>query len=270
MATNNELTLDALEPFVGIFDSGAGGISVLGELMRELPAEDFVYFGDSAYNPYGEKPCTWIVQRSREICETLVQAGAKAIVVACNTATAAAAHVLRDEFSNVPIIGVEPALKPATEATGIKRILVMATPLTLHQDKYQKLTETYQGDHQVVSIECPGLAARIEQGHLDAPDLTDLVRSLVGAYRDQIDAVVLGCTHYAFITPVIKNVVGDLPFFDGAQGTARQLRRRLEENDLLASSEHTGSVRFFTSGPQEESLALYDDFYRVVTNASCR
>lgn len=260
--------ITAKRPYVGIFDSGAGGISVLGALCHELPAEDFVYFGDTAYTPYGEKPSEWVVKRSLDIAHAFVDSGAKALVIACNTATAVAAEELRQQFASLPVIGIEPALKPATQTPGMQRILVMATPITLHQSKYHKLQHDWSGSCQVESVECPGLAARIEQGNLQGADLLAQVDSLVGSYKGQVDGVVLGCTHYAFIAPVIRQVLGNVTLFDGACGTARQLHRKLEEANLLASTQEDGSVVFETSGASESTLALYKEFFALATDSS--
>ena len=250
--------------FVGVFDSGAGGLSVLARLCDELPCEDFVYYGDSANAPYGEKPREWIVRRSRAIVDRFLDEGAKAIVIACNTATSAAAAELRAQYAHVPIIGVEPALKPATLAQGARRILVMATPITLRLDKYQQLAERWGSGHVVIDAPCPGLAARIEQGDLEAPDMFELVESLVGRYRGQVDAVVLGCTHYPFAARAIREVLGDVPLFDGAEGTARQLHRRLSERGLVTRSAKPGSVDFRSSDPDVKTLVLYRDLFESV------
>ena len=248
---------------VGVFDSGVGGISVLRQLVATLPHENFFYFGDSAHAPYGEKDRDWVLRRSRDIVDELLENGAKAIVIACNTATSVAAATLRAEYAHVPIIGVEPALKPATLAENAGRILVMATPITLRLDKYQQLAEKWGGGHEVISVPCPGLAARIEQGDLDAPDLRDLLERLVGPYAGAVDSVVLGCTHYAFAARQIRNVVGDVPLFDGALGTALQLKRKLAERGLLTRSCEAGQVEFASSRPTPEELALYRRFFEA-------
>ncbi len=244
--------------FIGVFDSGAGGVSVLSRLVEELPCEDFAYFGDSANAPYGEKPREWIVRRSRDIVDELIGEGAKAIVIACNTATSAAAAELRADYAHIPIIGVEPALKPACAAA--ERILVMATPITLRLDKYQQLAEKWGGGHVVIDAPCPGLAARIEQGDLDAPDVVELVASLVGRYRGEVDAVVLGCTHYPLVSSAIRTVLGEIPLFDGAEGTARQLHRRLAERDLLTKSDDSGEISFRSSDDDPAAVDLYRRF----------
>lgn len=249
--------------YIGVFDSGVGGISVLRELVATLPNEDFVYYGDSANAPYGEKSRDQVMRLSRSIVDRLLDEGAKAIVIACNTATSAAAAELRADYAHVPIIGVEPALKPATLAPDVERILVMATPITLRLDKYQQLAEKWGGAHEVISAPCPGLAARIEKGNLDAPDLHELIKELVGNYAGKVDGVVLGCTHYAFVAKQIREVVGDVPLFDGAHGTALQLQRKLAERGLSTKSGEPGAVEFLSSKQGDDEIALYRRFFEM-------
>ncbi len=247
--------------YVGVFDSGVGGISVLRQLAATLPAENFVYFGDSANAPYGEKTRDQVARMSRDIVDRLLDEGAKAIVIACNTATSVAAASLRADYAHVPIIGVEPALKPATEQPGVKRILVMATPITLRLDKYQLLAEKWGSGHEVIDAPCPGLAARIEKGDLESPDIYELLEDLVGSYAGAVDAVVLGCTHYPFIARQIREVVGDVPLFDGAYGTALQLQRKLAERGLTTKSSGRGTVEFLSSKPGKDEIELYRSFF---------
>lgn len=249
--------------YVGVFDSGVGGISVLRQLAQTMPHEDFLFFGDSANAPYGEKSRDWVLRRSRGIVDDLLESGCKAVVIACNTATSAAVATLRADYAHVPIIGVEPALKPAAQYPGVCRIAVMATPITLRLDKYQQLAEKWGGGHEVIDVPCPGLAARIEQGNLDGADLIDLLESLIGDCRGNVDAVVLGCTHYPFVANQIRQVVGDVPLFDGALGTARQLERKLAERGLLTKSKEPGNVEFRSSKDTQEELALYRRFFEM-------
>lgn len=247
--------------YVGVFDSGVGGISVLRQLAVTLPHEDFLYYGDSANAPYGEKSRDWVLRRSGDIVDELLGQGAKAIVIACNTATSVAAATLRAEYAHVPIIGVEPALKPATLAEKAGRILVMATPITLRLDKYQQLAERWGTGHEVIPVPCPGLAARIEQGDLSAPDVYELLESLIGEYAGTVDSAVLGCTHYAFIARQIRDVIGDVPLFDGALGTALQLERKLAERGLFTKSNDLGNVVFASSSTQPGEVDLYRRFF---------
>lgn len=249
--------------YVGVFDSGVGGISVLKELVRALPDENFVFYGDSANAPYGEKTRDQVLRRSRDIVNFLLNKGAKAIVIACNTATSAAAPTLRNDYAHVPIIGVEPALKPATLVDENKRILVMATPITLRLDKYQQLAEKWGTGREVIDAPCPGLAARIERGHLEDHDVVSLLEQLVGGYRGEVDAVVLGCTHYSFVAQQILQVLGDVRLYDGALGTARQLERKLAERGLLTKSSGAGVVKFLSSKDTPEEIELYQSFYSM-------
>lgn len=248
--------------FIGVFDSGVGGISVLKSLVTELPNENFRYFGDSANAPYGEKTEEEVAALSHAIVERFIADGAKAIVIACNTATSAAAPSLRAAYPDLPIIGIEPALKPATEAPDHGRILVMATDITLRLDKYHELAETYGRDCEVISVPCPGLAGRIEHGHLDESDLVEMIRSYVGSFAGTVGSVVLGCTHYPFVRRQITEVLGpEVKFYDGGAGTARQLRSRLGSKDLLAPVDHVGEVDFASSKDTPEEIALYRDFF---------
>ena len=245
--------------FVGVMDSGLGGISVLRELVRVLPHEDFRFFGDSAHNPYGEKTDEQVRALTGGIVGRMVDDGAKAVVIACNTATSAAAASLRSQY-DLPIIGVEPALKPACEALPGGRILVMATPVTLRLDKFQQLEHEFDHTCDIVPVPCAGLASRIEQGDLDAPDLHELLESLVGPYAGAVDGVVLGCTHYPFVRRQIAEVLGDVRFFDGAAGTARQTRRLLAARDELRESGE-GEVTLQSSIDTPEEIALYRRFF---------
>ena len=250
--------------FVGVLDSGVGGISVLRALVRELPHEDFRFFGDSANAPYGEKDEATVLSLTRGIVERLLDDGAKAIVIACNTATSVAAEALRAAHPDVPIVGIEPALKPAAEAFPHGRILVMATEVTLRLDKYHELARAWGGECEVISVPCPGLAARIERGELGAPDLTETIRALVGEHAGAVDAVVLGCTHYPFVRRQIAEVLGkDVRFFDGGAGTARQLRARLADAGLLSERDRPGRVTFASSLDTPEELALYQRFFSL-------
>ena len=250
--------------FVGVFDSGVGGISVLRSLVAELPHEDFRFFGDSANAPYGEKTEAQVLDLSRAIVEHFLADGAKAIVIACNTATSVSAATLRAAHPDVPIVGIEPALKPAARAFPRGRILVMATEMTLHLDKYHELARAWGGECEVVPVPCPGLAARIEHGNLGAPDLAEMIEGLVGSYSGEVDAVVLGCTHYPFVRAQIERVLGPgVAFFDGGAGTARQLRARLTDEGLLAADGHLGAVSFASSLDTPDELALYRRFFSM-------
>lgn len=257
------------ENYVGVFDSGVGGLSVLQELVRQLPYENFYYFGDSLHAPYGEKPLRLIRKYSMAIADHMVEEGCKSIVIACNTATSASAPKIRAKYdADIPILGMEPALKPAAEKEHHGRVLVMATPATLKLEKYQKLSHRLEGEAEFIPVMCRGLAGRIEQGNLDAPDLLDLLRSLIGDYAGKVDGIVLGCTHYPFIKKQIRTIMGDVPLFDGGAGTARQLRRRLLQHNILAPEDEAagaarGKVVLDSSLKTPEAQEIYETLYHT-------
>jgi len=231
---------------IGIFDSGVGGISVLKCAKALLPNEDFIYYGDTAHAPYGTKPVDEVMEYVRNVVNELLQRGAKAIVIACNTATSVAAAQLRQELS-LPIIGMEPALKPASQSKPNGLILTLATPVTLRLPKFQHLMELY-GQH-CTPVPCPGLMDLVEAGYLQGPEVEALLTQLLSPFRDQkIDAVVLGCTHYVFLRETVKKLLPETKVFDGNEGTVRQLRRRLEEENLLNKKNHQGQIKLLTSG----------------------
>ena len=183
-------------------------------------------------------------------------------MIACNTATSAAGPSLRAAYPDLPIIGIEPALKPATEAPDHGRILVMATDITLSLDKYHELAETYGKGCEVISVPCPGLAGRIEHGDLEASDLVEMIRGYVGSFAGTVGSVVLGCTHYPFVRRQIAEVLGDgVKFYDGGAGTARQLRKRLTDRGLLAPEGHAGAVELASSKDTAAELELYREFF---------
>lgn len=249
------------EGFVGVFDSGVGGISVLQHLVRELPNEDFRFFGDSANAPYGGKTPEEVYRLSEAIAERMIADGAKALVIACNTATSAAAAQLRAHYPELPIVGVEPALKPAVLAPGTGKVLVMATEVTLALDKFQRLADRWATGVGIETVACTGLVEFVERGELEGPRIEALLEGLVGHLRGEVDRVVLGCTHYPFARGAIAKVLGDVRFFDGGAGTARQLRRLLEQDDLLRDASHEGDVSFSSSIDTPEEQALYQRLY---------
>ena len=242
-----------------VFDSGAGGISVLREITRLLPHEDIVYFGDSANAPYGSRTEEEVRELTLSAIRHFVDEGVKACVIACNTATSAAAPLLRSTFS-IPIIGVEPAVKPAVLA-GHRRILVMATEMTLRLEKFHRLAEKYGKGAEIIPVPGIGVVEEIESGRTDTPEFHELLENLLGRYRGRVDAVVLGCTHYPFIRRQIAEVLGNIPFYDGGAGTARELKRRLDENGILSARDRDGRVIFLSSRNTPEEIALYRKSY---------
>jgi len=239
---------------IGFFDSGLGGISVLQQTRMLLPGEDYLYFGDSLHAPYGVRPVEEVEALSTRAAELLLGMGAKAIVIACNTATSAAAAVLRQKYPEVPIIGIEPALKPAVERHPGGRILVMATAMTLKEQKFHDLWTQFDGQAEIIPVPCSGLMEFVERGILDGDELEAfLLEKLSPFTKVPVDAVVLGCTHYPFLRPVLRRILGQrTEILDGADGVARQLRRQLEQADGLRASSAEGQVRFLNSlsGPE--------------------
>lgn len=242
---------------IGVFDSGLGGISVLRACADLLPQEDFLYFGDSANAPYGERSLEEVRALSMAAADQLLKQGVKALVVACNTATSSAIVLLRQTHPELPIIGIEPAVKPAAQGGSGSAVLVMATPLTIREDKYQKLAASFCDLADVISLPCPGLAERIEQGHFEDETLDAYLQDLFRPYRDRdVEYIVLGCTHYPFIRRAIaKNFGRPVTIIDGSQGTARQLRRQLQARGWLTRRTRPGKIAFQNSDPEKIALS---------------
>lgn len=246
------------EDYIGVFDSGVGGISVLQAIHAMMPGENLYFFGDSKNAPYGEKTLEEVQQLTlKAIAHMKEKKNLKAIVIACNTATSAAVTLLRDKYTDIPVIGIEPALKPAVLAKKNSCILVMATANTLRLDKFHQLAERYDKSATIIPVPCYGLAKRIEQGHLENHDLIDLLDDLIGPYKGKIDSVVLGCTHYPFVKKQIAEVLGDIPMFDGAYGTSKHLRHCLQEKNCLNNQEE-GKILYDSS--KVEEIPLYQSF----------
>lgn len=234
---------------IAVFDSGVGGVSVLRELIKIMPSEDYIYMGDSKNAPYGTRPKEEVRKLTIACAENLFSQGAKGLVVACNTATSAAVRVLRETYPQIPIVGIEPAVKPAVLCMEYPRVLVLATPMTIREEKFHHLMERYENEAEIIPLPCPGLMDFIERGDLDGEDLHSYLKDLLYSYSDnQVDAAVLGCTHYPFVKRQIQRVLGDrVKIFDGGEGTAREMRRRLGEKGLLQSSDRHGVIKFENS-----------------------
>ena len=238
---------------IAVFDSGVGGISVLKSLVKVMPNEDFIYYGDSANAPYGTK--------TLEQVRALTCEHAKGLVVACNTATSAAVRILREQYPDVPIVGIEPAVKPAMLFMENPRVLVMATPMTIREEKLKKLMDRYRHLGEIIPLPCPGLMNFVERGDLYGDDVRQYLEELLYSYsHGEIDAVVLGCTHYPFVRKMIQEVLGDrVRVFDGGNGTAREMKRRLAEKGLLTDSTAAGIVDFqnsLTGQSHEDKIQL--------------
>ena len=230
---------------IGVFDSGVGGVSVLRELVRLMPQEHYLYFGDSANAPYGEKTTEQVRQLTMAAAERLIKRGVKALVVACNTATSAAIHVLREKYPDMVVIGIEPALKVAADRFPKGNIGVMATSVTLREEKFQHQTERFP-DARIYPIPAPGLVEKIEGGLLKDKQTYELLEKLLLPYQGRLDALVLGCTHYPFAAALIGDILGpETVLLDGGAGTARQTKRCLEAAGLL--HEGRGSITIESS-----------------------
>jgi glutamate racemase len=240
---------------IAVFDSGVGGITVLKHIHALLPHEQLLYVADSKYAPYGNKTPAEIQARCFEIADFLITRNAKALVVACNTATAAAIDALRAKY-DLPIIGMEPAVKPAAEASKNGIIGVLATVGTLKSAQFAALLENYGRNVEVVTQACVGLVECIERGELNNDSTLKLIQQYCTPLLDAgADTIVLGCTHYPFVRPLIEQVVGpDITLIDTGAAVAKHLQRRLEELGLLAKlSNQTANVTFWTNSAAENA-----------------
>lgn len=243
---------------IAVIDSGVGGISVLSELIRLMPNEDYIYFGDSANAPYGSKSRAEVLAITEKNVEFLIEKGIKAVVIACNTATSAAAKPLREKYPSLIVIGIEPAIKPAAELCENPRVLVMATPLTLKEEKFCALAERFSDRETIIPLPCDGLSELIEQGELTGDVINAYLDSLFAPYKDEkIDAIVLGCTHYPHVKAAIAERFGrDVAILDGGAGTARETRRRLLESDLLNDPDRRGGVDIINTAGSPRLIEL--------------
>ena len=245
-----------LEDSIAVFDSGLGGISVLRELVRQMPGEHFLYFGDSANAPYGCRTAQQVQALTMARIAALMPRGLKAVVVACNTATSVSIDALRSRYPDTIIVGIEPALKLAVRRHPAGRIIVMATEVTLREKKFTALMEQYRHTHDIVPLPCPRLVEFVERGELDGAEPEEYLRqTLLPQLNGETCAVILGCTHFPFLRPVISRLVGaEIEIMDGGEGTALQTKRRLAEAGLLRA-DGTGSVTIENSRNTPEILA---------------
>ena len=242
---------------IGLFDSGVGGVSVLLEIQRQLPAEDLIYVADSAHAPYGDKPVEDIQERAFHIVEFLLAQQVKAIVVACNTATGVAVDALRARWP-LPFVAIEPAVKPAAAATKTGIVGVLATRQTIASPRFAQLADTWANGARILAQPCPGLVEQIERGELTTAKTRELIASCVRPLVEQgADTLVLGCTHYPFVEPLIASIAGPgVTLINPAAAVARELRRRLTESELLATPTQVGTTRFRTTGIPEQLAAM--------------
>ena len=243
---------------IGFFDSGVGGLSVLKEALKVMPNEDYIYFGDSKNAPYGMKSAKEVRDLTFKAVEFLLNKGVKGIAIACNTATSAAVAELRTVYPDLPLVGIEPALKPAVELNNEGDILIMATAMTLKEEKFKRLMERYKERASIIPVPCPGLVEFIEEGKFQGEEIEGYLLNKINTYKNgKIAAIVLGCTHYPFIKETLIEIVGEgVDIIDGGLGTAKELRRRLSESELLTDSNDKGIIEIINSSNKKELIDL--------------
>lgn len=244
------------QDYIAVFDSGVGGVSVLRELRRLMPGENYYYFGDSTNAPYGLKTTEQVRELALAAAEKLFAKGVKCLVVACNTATAAAIEALRSAYPQRIIVGIEPALKLAADRHPHGTIGIMATDVTLREKKLAQLLECYSQDCNFIRLPSPGVVEMVESGKADSPEAIALMQAELGPYASTLDALVLGCTHYPFMKNAICAVVGDgVELLDGGEGTAKETQRRLKDADLL-NDQQLGTLVVENSSGQQQKIDL--------------
>lgn len=252
---------------IGVFDSGVGGISVLRILRHDMPNENYIFFGDSIHAPYGDQSEDRIREMSDANVQFLLGKGCKAIVIACNTATSAAADWLRAKYPSLIIIGMEPAVKSAVDHAEIvhPRVLVLATASTIHGERLHHLIGRFSEAAEIHPVAAPGIVPLIEVGKEHSEELLQYLRTLLQPYRKKedggggqlVDSVVLGCTHFPFAMESIEEALGySFTFYDGAYGTARETKRRLQEAGLLNPSKNPGTLELYSSVPGDAQIHL--------------
>ena len=239
---------------IGVFDSGVGGLSIINAVRELLPDEDLIYLADQAHVPYGSRTLDNVREFSERITGFLLAQNAKLVVVACNTASAAALHHLRKVFPETSFVGMEPAVKPAAERTRSGVVGVLATPATFQGELYASVIERFASDVRVLPDTCPGLVMEIDQGNLDTPEVQRILeKALQPMLAEGIDTVVLGCTHFPFVIPAIETIVGpDVRVIDPSPAVARQVKRLLDSNQSLNSGTDAGPVEYFTTGDADQ------------------
>jgi glutamate racemase len=241
---------------IGIFDSGIGGYSVVRRIQELLPNEDLIYFADSANLPYGEKSSETVFGFSKEITKFLLGNHCKLVMIACNTASAAGLKRLRELYPEVPFIGMEPAVKPAAQQTLSGVVGVLATPATFQGELFASVLERFAQNVKVLRQPCPGLVQQIEAGKLDSPDTEKMLRNWVEPMlKEGIDRLVLGCTHYPFVKPLLEKICGPgVLVIDPAPAVARRIQSVLEEGNMLSKSKEKGKLISYTTAPKEPFL----------------
>ena len=248
---------------IGIFDSGIGGLSVWREIARQLPQEDTIYFADQIHIPYGPRSLQEIRSFSEAITRFLLERGSKIIVVACNTASAAALKHLRTTFPAIPFVGMEPAVKPAAEMTHTGVVGVMATPATFQSELFASVVERFANGVRLINQVCPGLVEQIEAGRLQTLDTRAMLDRFLQPIREaNADAIVLGCTHYPFVIDALRQLAPGVNVIDPAPAVARQVDRVLRERGLLCGEDRAGQHHFISSG----DLDRFQEILRLLVN----
>jgi len=253
---------------IGIYDSGVGGLSVLREMRGLLPAEHLLYFGDQAKVPYGVRPIEELQQLAEGVIRFLLEQRCKLVVIACNTASAAALKHLRSLYPDLPTVGMEPAVKPAAEQTLSGKVGVLATPSTFSGALYASVVERFAHDVEVFQNTCPGLVAQIENGYLATPKTRRILENAINPMLDAgVDTLVMGCTHYPFVIPEIEKITrGRARVIDPAPAIARQVRRVLEQRDLLNPATQSGKMTFYTSADPARFAERIQQLIRVAAD----
>lgn len=235
---------------IGVFDSGVGGLSVLRAMRELMSNENMIFFGDQGHVPYGPRPLEEVRAFSEGITRWLLEEGAKLIVVACNTASAAALTYLRQTFPDVKFVGMEPAVKPAAETTRTGVVGVLATPATFQGALYASVVERFANGVELLQNTCPGLVQEIEKGNLEGEETRRILEAALRPMLEKnIDTVVLGCTHYPFVIPLVEEIAGEsVRVIDPAPAVAKQAERLLEAAGTRNRSGRRGRVQFYTSG----------------------
>ncbi|MEW6983074.1 glutamate racemase [Colwelliaceae bacterium 6471] len=241
-------TLNIAKHPIGVFDSGVGGLSITKCIQQQLPNEQIIYVADSRYAPYGDKSPEFIIERVNKIAHYLIAQGVKAIVVACNTATVNAIDQLRQQVS-IPIIGVEPAIKPAVNQSKTNKVAILVTTATATNERFLALVNRFSSNAQVTIVPCPGLVELIEQGKIDSPECDKLLaRYLTPLLNSNVDTIVLGCTHYPFLLEKINDIVhGNISIMETAEPVTQELIRQLDKRQLLSISSTHKPHRFISS-----------------------
>lgn len=255
---------------VGIFDSGVGGLSIARCIRDRLPHENLLYIADSKHAPYGDKDQSYILQRCTRLIAFMQSQGAKAVVVACNTATVATISQLRQQFS-LPIIGVEPAIKPAVSMSKSRKVGLLVTQRTANSESFHALVARYRADVEVFVQPCPGLVERVERGETTGPQVEQLLSHYIEPMLQQgVDILVLGCTHYPFLLPAMIRVTnGACHIIETGEAVAREVQRRLALADLLSDTTDAGHTQFFSSDELHLQSSLMHDLWGDIVTVQC-